>query len=339
VLTAGFLGFAAWGWHRRPAPVPARASVSEAPDQPRCADTPLSMANQHAAARLWSLAFAGPPSSQPSAEVDSQVRANITAMLEVDSLDPQYFPRRPALMPQLLQAIDDPEAAAARVSRIIAHDPVLTAEILRLANSSHLCVAPIDTIQRAIVVCGAEVLRGMLATAMLRPVFRASRKNFPRVPRMLWHRTERATRAAEQYALQVRPGDRFEAQMAVLLRALGPLAVYGATLDVYGRNPQVGPNPALCSELLVTRAAKASVRIAHDWQMTPRLIAALEGAADEPLSQVLLVGELFGTAASLQSYRSVTSDELQEFLAAAQLPPAQTAALWQSLHRIGGPRG
>ena len=62
---------------------------------------------------------------------------------------------------------------------------------------------------------------------------------------MLWQRTERAARAAEMYALKVLPQERFEAQLLILLSALGPLVVYGATLDVYAQRPRLTPNPAL----------------------------------------------------------------------------------------------
>jgi hypothetical protein len=103
------------------------------------------------------------------------VRELICAVLKVDTIDPKYFPRRPALMPQLLQAVNDPNAESDKLSRMIAHDPVLTADVLRLANSSlyRVTPAPIETIKRAIVVCGVDSLRGMLAAAMLQPVFRA----------------------------------------------------------------------------------------------------------------------------------------------------------------------
>ena len=194
------------------------------------------LANNLVTERLWKLAFAAAAETPPLEPAQVRVRDAVCAALQADTLDPKYFPRRPTLMPQLLRAVDDPRSAPDKLARIVAHDPVLTSDVLRLANSPiipNIARRPIETIQRAIVVLGVDALRGLVATAMLQPVFRATRSNFPRFPRMLWERTERAARAAELYALKAPPQDRFEAQLLILFSALGPLVVYGAALDMY----------------------------------------------------------------------------------------------------------
>ncbi len=294
----------------------------------------LAAASAVAARRLWHLAFAPPGKGLASPRMDDLVKHNVTAMLQVDTLDRKLFPRRPALLPQLMQAVNEPDAAAEKLSRIVAHDPVLAADVLRLANSSlyRLSVTPIETIQRAIVVCGVDGLRGMLAAAMLQPAFRASAKNFPRLPRMLWDRTERAARAAELYAAQVSPADRFEAQLVVLLSALGPLVVYSALVDVYARNPMFPPNGSLGVELIGELAAGLSLHVADDWQSSPRLLAALDDAPGEFLTAARHVGELFGTLSFLESQTVLTRDARLESLSASGLPPELTQSLWEGLH-------
>jgi HD-like signal output (HDOD) protein len=346
VLAASLLGIGAWLGRRRshtPAFVaPSAAANERSTCEPAVASTPaavcvdaarLESAKAQAATRLWKLAFAAPSQAQASPDIHRRVRDNIVAILKVDSLDPRYFPRRPALMPQLLQAVNDPSAASEKISRIIAHDPVLTADVLRLANSSlyRTSPTPIETIQRAIVVCGVDALRGMLATAMLRPVFRATRKNFPRLPRMLWERTERAARAAELYALETIPRDRFEAQLVVLLSALGPLVVYSAALDVYARNPHFSPSAGLCVELIDALAPQMSQRMARDWQTSPRLLAALEGSAEEPLTAALHVGEFFGTLAFLESQTVISRDARRDFIVDAGIGGELADRIWAGL--------
>jgi HD-like signal output (HDOD) protein len=236
-------------------------------------------------------------------------------------------------MPQLLQAVNDPRAASEKLSRIVAHDPVLTADVLRLANSSlyRMSPTPIETIQRAVVVCGVDALRGMLAAAMLRPVFRATRKNFPRLPRMLWERTERAARAAELYAMETSPQDRFEAQLVVLLSALGPLVVYSAALDVYARNPHFSPSGALCVELVCGLAPQMSRRIARDWQTSARLLAALEKSSGETLATALHVGEFLGTLSLLESQAVISRDERLDLIDAAGIPGERAGRIWAGL--------
>ena len=244
-------------------------------------------------------------------KVHRDVRTYVITALQADTLDPRYFPRRPALLPQLLQAVGDADAASATLARMIAHDPVLAADVLRLANSSlyRTTTAPVETIQRALVVCGTDALRGLLATAMLQPVFRASRTNFPRFPRLLWERTERAGRAAELFAAKLCPAERFEAQLLALLNALGPLAVYGVAVDAYGRAPpRTVPSPHLCMGMIVALGQHMSRRIARHWALSRRLVAALD-RADGPLAAALAAGELLATLSVLETHDLITAPQ------------------------------
>jgi HD-like signal output (HDOD) protein len=190
---------------------------------------------------------------------------------------------------------------------------------------------PIDSIQRAIVVCGVEALRGMLVAAMLRPVFRATSKNYPRFPRVLWDRTERAVRAAELYVTETGRPERFEAQLAVLLNALGPLVVYSATLDVFTRNPHFPSSAPLCVDLVVALSPRMSLRIARDWQTPPRLLAALEFSAEESLTTALQVGEFMGTLSFLESQTIISRDERLEYIATAELPSESSERIWAGM--------
>src|SRR5580692_3577237 len=246
------------------------AAPTSVPDASRA-----ELANNLVTERLWKLAFAAAPEAQPLEPAHARVRDGVFAVLQADTLDPKYFPRRPTLMPQLMRAVDDPRSAPDKLARIVAHDPVLTSDVLRLANSPiyKTSPAPIETIQRAIVVLGVDALRGLVATAMLQPVFRATRSNFPRFPRMLW---ERAACAAELYALKALPQDRFEAQLLILLSALGPLVVYGAALDLYSQQPRLTPNATLLVDLTAALGPQVSLRVAQQWESAPRLVAAIE---------------------------------------------------------------
>jgi HD-like signal output (HDOD) protein len=340
ILIASMVGLGAWMLYRRPlAFADAAVNAHLPPVEAVFSAEPIEQLSQiethslAAAARLWRLAFNASAENQPLGLAHVRVRQLVCAKLEVDFLDPRYFPRRPTLMPQLLQALDDPRAESEKLSRMIAHDPVLAADVLRLANSSlyRASSAPVETIQRAIVVCGVDALRGIIAAAMLRPVFRANRINFPRFPRMLWERTERAARAAELYAAKLSPQDRFEAQLTVLLNALGPLVVYGTTLDAYASVPTMTPDAGLCVELIGTLGRELSRRIARDWQTSPRLVAALENSPEEPLSEILHVGELLGTLSFLQSQTVMSAEQTLQSRESAGLHGELSNNIWSLL--------
>jgi HD-like signal output (HDOD) protein len=310
------------------AAIKARSGPASLPDAARA-----ELANNLVTERLWRLAFAAAPGPELLEPAHARVRDAVMAVLQADTPDPKYFPRRPTLMPQLLRAMDDPHSATDKLSRIVAHDPVLTSDVLRLANSPiyRTSPAPIETIQRAIVVLGADALRGLVATAMLQPVFRATRSNFPRFPRMLWERTERAARAAELYALKALPQDRFEAQLLILLSALGPLVVYGAALDVYSQRPRLTPNPTLFVSLTAALGPQVSLRIAQHWETSPRLVAAIERSPDEALTMALCAGELLGTLSLLQTQNVITADEGLATANDIGLADTIVAPIWERL--------
>src|SRR5215218_6941397 len=59
----------------------------------------------------------------------------VQQILERIEARPEYIPRRPQLLPKLLATVNDNEATMAEMSRIIAQDPALTANLIRIANS------------------------------------------------------------------------------------------------------------------------------------------------------------------------------------------------------------
>jgi HD-like signal output (HDOD) protein len=342
ILVAMVVAIAAWVWLLRrrpsvtapPAAVPAPASAAPAGIVATGPELgAVATANAQSTERLWRRAFGPAPEGVVKDPAEQQLREEIFTALRADNLDPKHFPRRPTLMTQLMRAFEDDKTGSDQVSRMIAHDPVLTADVLRLANSTlyRTSPEPIGTIQRAVLVCGMEELRRLVATAMLLPVFRATRTNFPRFPRLLWERTERAARAAEMYAGHYQPADRFEAQMVALLSALGPLVVYGAALDIHARSPHVAPNPDTFMALLRDLSAPMSQRIAKQWDAAPRTVAALSRDPAESLAVALQVGELLASLSVLELQTVISNDEMAAIASGAGIPDARVFEISQRL--------
>jgi hypothetical protein len=55
-----------------------------------------------------------------------------------------------------------------------------------------------------------------------------------------------------------------------------------------------------------------ALRIAHQWETSARLAAAIEKSSREPLAQALCVGELLGTLALLESQQVIDAEEALE---------------------------
>jgi len=216
------------------------------------------------------------------------------------------------LMPQLMAALRDPEAAATRLAQIIAQDPVLAGNLLRLANSAWYRVTPdpIETLQRAVIVCGTDGLQSLAALALLQPVFRGESGAAARLPALLWERTARATLAAELYAQQVCPGERQSAQLLVLLRALGPLVVYRVMEEQHRSRPALRRDAPGGAALLAEYGGRTASRIAVQWDSSERIRSVLAEidahdrvhVPDEvqmDLAAAVEVGELLGTISVL----------------------------------------
>ncbi len=290
--------------------------------------------------RLWRQIFEARPAREPLPAAHQAVRALVLDTLEVESLGDRYFPRRPTLMPQLLHAVNDPDAGPARLAAIVSQDPVLTGDVVRLANSAFYRVTPnpVETIQRAIVVCGSDGLQSLIATALMQPVFRGTHGPFARFPTALWERTSQAATASETYALVVRRGDRLLAQLASLLGALGPLVIYRAAIEAYAQAPTLKPNAELFLGLIEAAGAQTSRRIADQWKLPARVVAALgvqAGDAAEPdaqpLAEAIEWGALLGTLSALESERVIDRDEAARIALAVDLPAEHFAEIWKRM--------
>jgi HD-like signal output (HDOD) protein len=287
-----------------PPPLPADRGAESAPD------ASLHAALAAANSGLWrhALGASGEASSSPRLQ---ELRAAVERLLGGE-LGERHFPRRPMLMPQLMAALRDPAAAATRLADIIAQDPVLAGNVLRLANSAWYRVAqdPVETLQRAVIVCGTDGLQSLAALALMQPVFRGSTAGLARLPPLLWERTTRATLAAELYARRVCPGERQGAQLLVLLRALGPLVVFRGVEEQLRGRPADQADATACAALLQLLGGRAALRVAAHWDSSERIcgvLATLDGqqgaqAADEvqrDLAVAVEVGELLGTTSVL----------------------------------------
>ena len=295
----------------------ATVPAAVAPDQGAgCApDAGLRAAQATASRALWRHAL-GVRADQPAdPRALRELRSGVERVL-AGELAERYFPRRPLLMPRLMAAVRDPASAATRLADIIAQDPVLAGDVLRLANSAWYRVTrdPVETLQRAVIVCGTDGLQSLASLALMQPVFRNAAAGSARLPQLLWERTTRATLAAELYAQRVCPLERHAAQLLVLLRALGPLVVY-RIVEEQSRERPAGAGEALaCATLLEECGGQAAARVAIRWDSSERIcavLAELDGQGGMPLSDevqrdlavAVEVGELLGTTSVLLGER------------------------------------
>jgi len=267
----------------------------------------------------------------------------VTAALRGDVTEMRYAPRRPLLLPQLLQAVNDGETSPRQLSNLIARDPALAGSLLQFANSPlyRMNAQPVESVDRAVAVLGFDGIRSLIATALLQPVFRVSSGEFVGYPEMVWEHTFRAATAAEAHAALVEDADPFAAQLIALVMGLAAIIVFRAALDEYNQRKTLRADPSVIAALLDRHTAAVARRIADDWELSGRILAALEDQVPDlgmnkpaALGRSLRFGRMIGALSLLFAHRLLDEDQAKEALKQAGMSGPQVERIWGRLAQL-----
>lgn len=275
---------------------------------------------------------------------DDAIDADHTVILQkiAESIDTavqqrDYFPRRPMMLPRLLQALNDAQSTRTELSRLILEDPTLTASVLERANSVFYRVSnkPVETIEKAVVMLGQDGLRGIMATAILQPVFRVPAGDFEHFATYAWEHAQRTSFVSELYARATRSADPFVAQLLGVLRILSNIVLFRVAMDKYRETPRLTPSPAVFIRAIQLHRGPMAIRIATSWGLSQASLAALEQqdtnlppVSMTSLGQALSFGELCGALAVLVSHSRIDDAAAQDILLRQGYDPGTVATLW-----------
>ena len=266
-----------------------------------------------------------------------QVMDAVLVALERADLSQRYIPRRPHLLPQLIQSVNDSTASARSIGRIIGSDPGLTVNLLRIANSPFYRVQrrELRSIERAVTMIGNEGIRQIITAALVQPVMSLPERDGGRFSQQLWDYTLRMSLATADHARSVEREDGFPAQMAGMLRGLGMVIVVRATAEAYSRKQTLAPSPEVLLSLLERCTPMLAARIAREWELSEDVIAALAGnavsAQAQALTRSLEVGELAAALSMLCRENLMATDEAMQLLADC-LPEHVAEWLWKRVN-------
>lgn len=292
-------------------------------------------------ARLAELAFGVPARSPAEAPAHREAAAAVDALLSGPVLKPEYAPRRPLLLPKLVQAVNDESVSRREQARLIAQDPALAGNLLSLANSAFYRVnsEPVESLDRAVALLGTSGIRSLMAAALLQPVFRTSAGEFKAFPEITWEHTQYAASAAEAYAAIIADEDPFAGQLLALLQGLGTILVFRATMDEYAR-AGVLPDAATVAALIERHEAAVAHRIALEWELSGRILTALEeqSAGQEAqalsgLGRSLRFGRYCGALAVLLRAQRLDEEAGKAALGPAGFPGPDCERVWARLAR------
>lgn len=238
----------------------------------------------------WLTAAAG---YRAPAAVQARILDEMTILAGNPDEGASLVPRVPEVIPRLLSSLQDEDVSANELSRQVAQDVVLTAEVIREANSAYYAPAmPVKTIDAAVMMLGQNGLRMLLARIAFRPVIKLQGEAFAkRAAPQVWSQSARCALAASLIAPGLNAGV-FEAYLAGLMQNVGLVVAFrlcGRFCDE-GKIPDAGE----FGVELLARGRQLSATIAAHWDFPDAVCKAIacgagaDADADAPvLARVL----------------------------------------------------
>lgn len=252
-----------------------------------------------------------------------------------ERFDVKRMPRLPALVPQLLASMRRDDNDAAQMATLLARDPTLAGEVIRVANSTfYRRSAAITSLQQAVHTLGHEDLRHVVLTSVMRPILRAhpSQPGYSSAE-WLWKQSEACTFLCSRLA----PGrcDPGEAQLAGVVAGTGASALLrmAALPMLTPAGAMVGFAPGF---MLVAR--RLTARAAAHWQLMPEVRSALEdlpgpNGTDSALAQVMRASQVLSMASVLADSGNISRDAAADVECGLSLTRSQRLDLLSALQR------
>jgi HD-like signal output (HDOD) protein len=326
-------------------PMPAPVFAPVAPAVPGAEiQEPQILDRSQAFHAMYALAFGEAAYQAPPQRELRLIAENADEVFDKLATDPKYAMRRPMMLPQLLRAVHDKRSTQHQMANIFARDPALAGNLLKVANSPVYRVSedPVESLDRAVAMLGTDGLHSLIATALVQPVFKLATTAYPRFPEIVWEHTFRSASASESHAAQVENGDPFAAQLLALTMGLGAIVIYRIVIDrsrtlLDGR----APHPAVIIALIESQCAGVAKRVAASWELSERVLTALEEqrprAAGQPhvdpspLGRSLAFGRKLAALAVLHEHGKVSEGTVRASMSLDGAVAEQFDSIWVKL--------
>lgn len=205
------------------------------------------------------------------------------ALLALPTIPDNLLPRAAELVPQLIGMLRETQLPLQAMAERINKDAVLTAEVMRLANSPYYRAQGqvVDTVQ-ALRLVGAMGLQTVIARVVLKPIYRSSAAAMgPEIAARLWEHSEALARhtaaLAEDSGLSALDGF-----LVGMLHNTGWTLALGAIARA-GLVPDAAPSAAFVSAL-AEQVHRLFGHAAQRWAISPGFTAFARDARDNGLA-------------------------------------------------------
>lgn len=222
--------------------------------------------------------FAPPPGERaeaaPAEDIPPKLFAHLRAGIEEDlAFDRLILPSLPEVAMKVRDAVADPVVPAERVARLIAVDPSLSAQVMKMANSAfYPGRARVADLKAAVVRLGGMAVRHLVMVVVAAQLFQAKRSpDLGDRLREAWQRSVQVaalSRVIAQWRGGVDPDGAF---LAGLLHRVGLLPVLEWALQI----PHLFADPAQLEAFVRRTQADMGALILTRWNYPEPLVAAV----------------------------------------------------------------
>ena len=187
------------------------------------------------------------------------------------------FPGMPGTAVKLLGLIDDPAMRVSQIEEILRHDPGLTANVLRLANSAYFGIpSKIGSIRQAVILLGLKRLIQMVIAASVSAIMDKPVPGYDLPPGELWRHSIAVSVAAEGLVKELKVDAAEEIFTAALLHDVGKL-VLGEYVNDDFQKIKTAVSQGVSFEVAETRAlgtnhADVGAQILTRWSLPPEIV-------------------------------------------------------------------
>ncbi len=208
-------------------------------------------------------------------ELESLLSFDLYNDLRLEKLD---LPTLPEVAVRIGRAVKDDTRDAARIAEVIQTDPVITAKLIRVANSAYYGgMQPLDSCESAVVRLGIDTTHNLVLTFALQDLFHSKSAALKKRMRQLWKHSTRVAALCFVLAKQTKAFSPDQALLGGLIHDIGEIAIL-AYLAKYTAADSLGEEQI---EAVVT-ALRAQVggMILRYWDFAPEFVTVALEAED-----------------------------------------------------------
>ena len=191
------------------------------------------------------------------------------------------FPGMPGTAVRLLALIDNPAMRVSQIEQILRHDPGLTANVLRLANSAYFGIpSKVGSIRQAVILLGLKRLIQMVIAACVSAIMDKPVPGYDLPPGELWRHSIAVSVAAEGLVKELNADAAEEIFTAALLHDVGKL-VLGQFVQNEYQQIETAISQGISFEMaekivLGANHADIGARILTNWSLPQEIINAVQ---------------------------------------------------------------